>query len=70
LRRLVVLDTEFRVLAGGATRRTVERPAGDVLRPVRAEDFLVLRLAEEVLLPAGVLLPEEVFLAEEVFFER
>jgi hypothetical protein len=37
---------------------------------VRAEDFFVLRLAEDVLLPAGLLVPEEVFLAEEVFFER
>jgi hypothetical protein len=69
LRRLGVLDTEFRVLAG-VTRRVVERAACDVLRPVRAEDFFVLRLAEEVLLPEEILLPDEPFLPEEAFFER
>jgi hypothetical protein len=41
----------------------VERAACDVLRPVRAEGFLVLRLAE------GVLCPEE-DLFPEAFFER
>jgi len=68
LRRFVVLDTGLRVLAAVVTRRVVDRATCDVLRPVRAEDFFVLRLAEEDL-PTD-LLPEEVLLPEEAFFER
>jgi hypothetical protein len=69
LRRLGVfdtgfLDTGFRVLAAGVTRRAVARPGCDVLRPVRAEGFFVLRLAEELFVLEEDLLPED------AFFER
>jgi hypothetical protein len=47
-RRLGVLDTVVRVFDAVVPRRAVGRAAREVRRRVRAEDFLVLRLAEEV----------------------